>query len=370
MRTAIIISFLSLLLALPARTAAPMPKEGDFIARDFHFRSGEVLPGLRLHYTTLGTPRRGADGRVNNAVLMLHGTTGTGRNFLAPSFADELYGPGQPLDAARYYLILPDGIGRGGSSKPSDGMHARFPRYGYQDVVEAQHLLVTQGLGVEHLRLVLGTSMGGMQTWMWGESYPAMMDGLMPIASQPTQISGRNLLWRRIITEAIRQDPDWKGGDYQAAPTRWASAMPAFTIMADSPVRLQAQAPTRAAGNALYDQLVANAIKTIDPNDCLYWFDSSWDYDPEPGLNQIKARLLAVNFADDQINPSDLGVMKQLVARVPNGRFALVPMSGRTMGHQTLSQAGVWKSLLEQLLRPWTSGQSPQGTGWGMDGIM
>jgi homoserine O-acetyltransferase len=350
MRTALILSFLSLLLALPAHSAAPASREGDYLARDFHFKSGEVLPELRLHYTTLGTPRRGPDGRVNNAVLLLHGTTGTGRNFLAPSFADELFGPGQPLDASRYYLILPDGIGRGGSSKPSDGLRARFPRYGYQDVVEAQHLLVTQGLGVDHLRLVLGTSMGGMQTWMWGETYPAMMDALMPIASQPTQISGRNLLWRRIITEAIRQDPDWKGGDYQVPPTRWASVAPIFNLMADSPVRLQGQGPTRQAGNALYDQLVATARKN-DANDYLYWFESSFDYDPEPALGSIKARLLAVNFADDQINPSSLGVMEGLTAKVANGRFVLVPISSRTIGHQTLTQAAVWKPYLEELLK-------------------
>ena len=350
MRIAVIISFLSLFLALPVRSAAPAPKEGDYLARDFHFQSGEGLPELRLHYTTLGTPQRGPDGRVNNAVLLLHGTTGTGRNFLAASYTDELYGPGQPLDASRYYLIMPDGIGRGGSSKPSDGLRARFPRYGYRDLVAAQYLLVSQGLGVDHLRLVLGTSMGGMQTWMWGETYPAMMDALMPIASQPTQISGRNLLWRRIITEAIRQDPDWDSGDYAVPPTRWATAVPAFTIMADSPVRLQHQAPTRQAGNALYDQLVAGALKN-DANDYLYWFEASADYDPEPELAKIKAPLLAVNFADDQINPSSLGVMEPLVAKVAKGRFVLVPMSSRTIGHQTLTQAVVWKPYLEELLR-------------------
>ncbi len=369
MKTTLIAAFLTLFLALPAH-AVPAPFEGDYLARDFRFQTGEVMPEVRLHYRTLGSPVRGKDGRVSNAVLLLHGTTGTGRSFLAPSLGDELYGPGQPLDASRYYLIIPDGLGRGGSSKPSDGLHARFPRYGYQDVVAAQHLLVTEGLGVDHLRLVLGTSMGGMQTWMWGERYPDMMDALMPIASQPNQISGRNLLWRRMITESIRQDPDWKGGDYQVAPTRWASVAPVFNIMNDSAVRLQNEAPTREAANALYDRLVANAIKTIDANDCLYWFESSWDYDPEPGLGGIKARLLAVNFADDLINPMELGTMERQVARIPNGRLALVPRSGRTIGHQTLSLAGVWKRYLEQLLRPFTQGQSPQGLAWGMDDIM
>ena len=205
---------------------------------------------------------------------------------------------------------------------------------------------------MEHLRLVLGTSMGGMQTWMWGERYPDMMDALMPIASQPTQISGRNLLWRRIITEAIRHDPDWMGGEYKAPPARWVTAVPVFTLMVDSAVRLQAQAPTRQDGNALYDKLVASALKNLDANDYLYWFESSWDYDPEPELGKIKARLMAVNFADDLINASELGVMERLMTKVPGGRFTVVPMSDRTMGHQTLTQAVVWKPYLEELLRP------------------
>jgi homoserine O-acetyltransferase len=342
------------LLALPLRSAAPealSPREGDFIARDFRFQSGEVLPELRLHYTTLGTPRRDPKGHVTNAVLLLHGTTGTGKNFLGASYASELYGAGQTLDASRYYLILPDGIGRGGSSKPSDGLHARFPRYGYGDLVAAQQLLVTQGLGVDHLRLVLGTSMGGMQTWLWGERYPDLMDALMPIASQPTQISGRNLLWRRIIVEAIRNDPDWKGGEYSVRPTHWVSAVPLFTLMTDSAIRLQGQAPTRQEGNGLYDRLVATALKGLDANDYLYWFESSWDYDPEPDLGRILARLLAVNFGDDLINAPELGVMEKLMTRVPKGRFVLVPMGTKTIGHQTLTQAVVWKPYLDELLR-------------------
>jgi homoserine O-acetyltransferase len=354
MKTALMASLLMALLAWPLHSVAPVdlvPREGDFIARDFRFQSGQMLPELRLHYTTLGTPQRDKSGRVTNAVLLLHGTTGTGKNFLAPSYAKELFGAGQALDAARYFIILPDGIGRGGSSKPSDGLRARFPRYGYNDVVAAQQLLVTQGLGVEHLRLVLGTSMGGMQTWLWGERYPDLMDALLPIASQPTQISGRNLLWRRIITEAIRNDPDWKGGEFTTPPTHWVNAVPLFTLMVDSAVRLQAQAPTRPEGNALYDRLVASASKSLDANDYLYWFESSWDYDPEPDLGKIKARLVAVNFADDLINASELGVMAKLNPRVPQARFVLVPASDRTIGHQTLTQAAVWKPYLEELLR-------------------
>lgn len=336
--------------AAGAPNTYPGQTEGDFVVHDFRFQDGETLAALRLHYTTLGKPRRDAAGRVANAVLLLHGTTGTGKSFLAPSLAGELFGPGQVLDASRWFVILPDGIGRGGSSKPSDGLRARFPRYGYVDVVAAQHLLVVEGLGVDHLRAVIGTSMGGMQTWLWGERYPEMMDALLPIASQPTQISGRNLLWRRIITESIRNDPEWNGGDYAAPPRHWVTAAPLFHIMLENPVRLQARAPTREAAVRLYDTFVDEARKGLDANDFLYWFESSWDYDPEPGLGKIRAKLLAVNFADDAINPSDLDVMEKLVPKVPKGRFVIVPASGRTMGHLTLTQAAVWKGYLAQLL--------------------
>ena len=346
MKKLMLSGFLAMTSALGAA-----PVEGDYLARGFRFQSGEVLKDVRLHYTTLGSPVRDQDGHVTNAVLLLHGTTGTGARFLAPSFAKELYGPGQPLDASKFYLIMPDGLGRGGSAKPSDGLHARFPKYGYNDVVEAQHLLVTEGLGVDHLRLVLGTSMGGMQTWLWGERYPDMMDALMPIASQPAQISGRNLLWRRLLTEAIRTDPDWKGGEYAVPPTRWASTVPLFTIMADSPVRLQAQAPTYQDANALYDQLVASALKAFDANDYLYWFESSWDYDPGPALERIKAPLIAVNFADDEINPSGLGVLEKAVARIPRGRAVVIPAGPETLGHQTQTKAALWRQYVEELLR-------------------
>jgi homoserine O-acetyltransferase len=330
----------------------PAQKEGDFVAKDFAFQRGERLAEVRLHYTTLGTPQRDAAGHVTNAVLLLHGTTGTGKNFLGPTLGGELFGPGQVLDASRYFVILPDGLGRGGSSKPSDGLRAHFPRYGYNDVVAAQHLLVTKRLGVEHLRAVVGTSMGGMQTWLWGERYPDMMDALMPIASQPVQISGRNLLWRRLVAEIIRNDPEWSGGEYAGQPRRWTYAVPVFTLMTDSPVRLQKQAPTRKDADALYDKLVEGARQKLDANDYLYWYESSWDYDPEPDLAKIRARLVAVNFADDEINPPEVGVMERLVPKVPNGRFVLVPTSDRTIGHQTLTLASVWKPYLEELLRP------------------
>jgi len=348
-----IMEMLLLLLPATAWTEAmvyPNQQEGDYIVKNFEFRSGELLPELRLHYTTLGTPHRDKDGRITNAVLMLHGTTGTGKNFLAAGIADELFGPGQLLDASRYYLILPDGLGRGGSSKPSDGMRSGFPHYGYNDVVAAQYLLITKGLGVDHLRLVMGTSMGGMQTWMWGEQYPEMMDALMPIASQPAQISGRNMLWRRIIIEAIRNDAGWDGGNYKVPPKQWIYTAPLLNLMLESAVHLQTEGPTRQEANAYYDKLV-DSFRKIDANDCFYWLESSWDYNPEPDLGKIRAHLVAVNFADDMINPAELNSMDKLVAKIPRGRFVLVPAGNQTIGHQTLTRASVWKSYLAELLR-------------------
>ncbi|HEY7402780.1 MAG TPA: alpha/beta fold hydrolase [Candidatus Angelobacter sp.] len=332
-----------------APPAYPNQKEADFVIPGFKFQSGESLPALKLHYTTVGTPHKNAQGEIDNAVLLLHGTTGTGKNFLSPSLGGQLFGPGQPLDAAKYYLIMPDGIGRGGSSKPSDGLHAKFPHYGYLDVVEGQYRLVTEGLGIKHLRLVLGTSMGGMQVWLWGEKYPDAMDALMPIASQPIEVSGRNMLWRRLVIEAIRNDPDWNGGEYTKQPTHFEHFLPVFNFMIDSPVRLQEQAPTRAKANELYDSYIAGFSK-VDANDFLYWFESSYDYNPAPQLDKIKAKLLAVNFADDELNPPELGVMEREVPKVRNGRFVLVPAGDKTRGHQTLTQAVVWKQYVSELL--------------------
>jgi homoserine O-acetyltransferase len=330
---------------------ALVPREGDVVVRDFRFQTGETLPEARLHYTLLGEPRRGPDGRVANAALLLHGTTGTGRSFLAPGLAGELFGPGQPLDASRYFVILPDSLGRGGSSKPSDGLRARFPRYGYGDLVAAQHRLVTEGLGVDHLRLVLGTSMGGMHTWLWGERHPDFMDALMPIASLPVAIAGRNHLWRRMLAEAVRRDPTWLGGEYLTQPVRWQAMAPLFHLMAGSARDFQEQAPTQAQAELLYDGLVAAAARDYDANDFLAWWEASWDYNPEPDLGRIRARLLAVNFADDLINPPELGLLEPLVARVAGARAVTLPADGRTAGHQTLARAVVWKGCLEELLR-------------------
>jgi homoserine O-acetyltransferase len=337
--------------ALAAPASYPHQKEGDFVLRDFKFQSGETLPEMRIHYVTLGTPQRDAQGHVSNAVLLLHGTSSTGKAWFTPNMAGELFGPGQPLDASRFFIIVPDGLGRGGSTKPSDGLRMKFPRYGYGDVLEGYRALLTKGLGVDHLRLLVGTSMGGMQAWMWAAHYPDFMDAIMPIACQPVAISGRNLLFRRIVTESIRADPGWNGGDYQTPPRNWLLVAPLWQLFLDSPVRLQAQGPTRQAAIDLYDKLVEDARKRFDANDFLYWVESSWDYDPQPDLGKIKARVMAVNFADDEINPPSLTIVEKLVRSVPNARFVLVPEGERSIGHATLGVAAVWKPYLEELLR-------------------
>ena len=337
----------------PALAADTYPNqhEADFTAADFALVNGEHLAQARFHYTVLGTPHRDASGTVDNAVLLLHGTTGAGRNFLAPSLAGELFGPGQPLDAARYFIILPDAIGHGGSSKPSDGLKGRFPHYGYQDAVEGQYRLVTEGLGIGHLRLVLGTSMGGMQAWIWGEKHARFMDALMPIAAQPVPIAGRNMLWRQLIIDAIRSDPDWHGGDYVKEPSGFVHALPIFNIMVNNAAFLQQAAPTRAAATALYDGWNADYAKHADANDYLYWFASSYDYDPSGELETIEARLTAVNFADDLLNPAELGTMEAAMARIKAGRYVLIPASAETRGHQTLGLAAVWKQALVDLMK-------------------
>jgi len=335
-----------------AQTVAPAyagQKEGDFIAKSFTFQKGDTLPEVRLHYTTLGTPHRNGAGEIDNAVLLLHGTTGTGKSFLSASLGGQLFGPGQPLDASAFFVILPDGLGRGGSSKPSDGLRAKFPRYGYGDVVAGQRRLLSEGLGVEHLRLIVGTSMGGMQAWMWAERYPDAMDAIMPIACQPVEISGRNMLWRRLVSEAIRTDPDWNEGNYTKQPGHFTHVFPIFNIMTESPLRLQEQAPTRAKANELYDGFISKYAK-LDANDALYWFESSYDYDPAADLGKIKAKVLAVNFADDELNPPELDVMERMMPRVKNGRFVNVGASPNSHGHQSISEAALWKQYVVQLL--------------------
>jgi len=328
----------------------PSPKPADYVIRDFKFQSGEALPELRLHYLTLGTPQSDKHGVVTNAVLILHGTTGNCSNFLRAEFAGELFGKDQLLDATRYYLILPDNIGHGHSSKPSDGLRAHFPRYGYRDMVEAQYRLVTDGLKVNHLRLVMGTSMGGMHSWLWGELHPEFVDALMPLASLPTEISGRNRVWRRMIIDAIRTDPDWQNGNYQHQPHGLNLAAEVLFFMGSNPVQRQKESPTLQEADQKLDTVITSMTRTLDANDVLYALQSSEDYDPGPKLERIQAPLLAVNSADDLINPPELGILEREIKRVKHGRAVIIPLSEQTRGHGTHTLAGVWKSHLAALL--------------------
>ena len=349
-RTAVC-AFCLILISVARAAEYPAPTEGDFVVRDFKFASGETMPELRLHYRTLGKAEKDTQGIVRNAVLITHGTTGSGAQFIRPEFAGELFGNGQPLDAAKYFIVLPDGIGHGKSSKPSDGMHAKFPRYGYRDMVEAQFRLLTEGLGVNHARLVMGTSMGGMHTWMWGELHPDFMDALMPLASLPTQISGRNRAWRRVVIDAIRHDPEWRGGDYRTQPPSLRTAAEMLWLMSSNPVLRQKDAPTLATTDEVLDKFVAEITKADDANDVLYAIEASHDYDPGPTLEKIQAPLLAINSADDLINPPELGILEREIKRVPHGRASVIPLSDKTRGHGSHTIATLWKSELEALLK-------------------
>lgn len=326
------------------------PQSTTYVFSDFPFDTGEVLPELRLHVTTLGTPQRDATGQVTNAVLIMHGTGGSGEAFLREQFAGVLFEPGQLLDASRMYIILPDGIGHGRSSKPSDGLRALFPRYTYDDMVRAQYRLLTEKLGVNHLRLVMGTSMGGMQSWMWGYMYPTFMDALLPLASLPVQIAGRNRMTRRMIMDGIRQDPLWQGGNYEKQPEGLKTAVYALLFMVSSPLQWQTQAPTLPAADALFDQFVADYMSRMDANDMIYQFDASRTYNPQPHLEKIVAPLLAINSADDQVNPPELGLMEGEIGRVKNGRFVLLPITPATKGHGTHSWPAIWQHHLAELL--------------------
>jgi homoserine O-acetyltransferase len=331
--------------------AAPAPVQGDYVLRNFRFTSGETLPELRIHYRTFGQPQRDAQGIVRNAVLVMHGTGGTGAQFVGRTFAGELFGPGQLLDASRYFIILPDDIGHGGSSKPSDSLRAKFPRYGYVDMVEAEHRLVTDGLGVNHLRLVMGTSMGGMHTWMWGERYPDFMDALMPLASVPSQIAGRNRVWRRLAIDAIRGDPEWRNGDYTSQPQSLRTAAQMLWLVASNPAIRYRRSPTLAQTDKEIDDYVTNYMRSNDANDVLYALEASRDYDPAPLLERITAPLVAVNSADDLVNPPEIGVLEREIKRVAHGRAVMIPFSERTAGHGTHTLAAVWKDSLVELLR-------------------
>jgi homoserine O-acetyltransferase len=325
-------------------TDYPAPKQGDWIAKDFKFHTGETMPELRLHYTTVGEPS-------GQPVLVLHGSGGSAATMLTPGFAGELFGPGQPLDAAKYYVIIPDGIGHGKSSKPSDGMKTAFPKYDYQDMVDAQYRLVTEGLGLKHLRLVIGNSMGGMHTWIWGVRYPQAMDALVPMASQPTEMAARNWMLRRMMLETIRNDPDYKGGNYTAQPRMMKYAINAYGIATGGgTLGYQALAPTAAKADKMVDDRLALSI-TSDANDFLYQWEASHDYNPSAGLERIEAVLLLINAADDERNPPETGLTDAALKRVKNGRLFLIPASTETRGHLTTGNAAFYKQQLQELLQ-------------------
>jgi homoserine O-acetyltransferase/O-succinyltransferase len=336
---------------LPGAAEYAAPTEGDYTIRDFKFSSGEGLPELRLHYRTIGQAIKDATGKTTNAVLIMHGTTGSGAQFIRPEFAGELFGKDQPLDATKFFIVLPDGIGHGKSSKPSDGVHAKFPHYGYNDMVEAQYRLLTDGLGVNHARLVMGTSMGGMHTWLWGEAHPDFMDALMPLASLPTEISGRNRGWRRIIIDAIRNDPAWSNGEYKTQPPSLRTAAETLWFMSSNPVQRQKEAPTLAKTDETLDKFVDNIVKTDDANDVLYALEASRDYDPGPHLEKIQPPLLAINSADDLVNPPELEILEREIKRVAHGRAVVIPTSDKTRGHGSHTLAVLWKAELMKLLK-------------------
>jgi len=318
--------------------------EGDLAVRDFRFSSGETLPELRLHYRTLGTPG-------HPAVLVLHGTTGSGGQFLGDSFAGALFGPGQLLDASKYFIVLPDGIGHGGSSKPSDGLRARFPHYGYADMVEAQRRVLVEKLGVTHLRLIVGTSMGCMHGWNWAASHPRFVDAVLALACLPVQIAGRNRVLRKLAADSIRGDPAWKGGDYASPPLAGLrGALEVLFFMTSAPLPLQSQAPTREAADKFEEEWMARRLASTDANDFLYAFEASRDYDPSPGLEKIEAALTAVNSADDEVNPPELGILEREIKRVKRGKAVVLPIGTETRGHGTHTNAAAWKEHLAQLL--------------------
>jgi homoserine O-acetyltransferase len=338
----------SIILCLVRLSAAvaqyAAPQESDWVARDFRFHTGEIMPELRLHCATVGAP-------TGEPVLILHGTSGSGTGMLSPVFAGELFGPGQPLDASRFYIILPDAIGAGKSSKPSDGLRAKFPKYNYDDMVAAHYRLVAEGLGIRHLRLVLGNSMGGMHTWIWGVTHPDFMDALVPMASQPTEMSGRNWMMRRLIIDTIRNDPGWNGGNYTTQPHALQAAAVFYGIASNGGSQAyHKMAPTREAADKLLDSRLAAPFK-LDANDFLYQWDASRDYNPAPGLERIKAALLAINSADDECNPPELGIVERELKRVQGGRLYLIPASEETRGHGSTGMAKFWKQQLQEFLQ-------------------
>lgn len=357
MRNSLKISLLALAILSFSLVAAaqtpnyPAPTPGDYVLKDFKFASGQSLPELRIHYRTLGEPRKDAQGRTTNAVLILHGTGGSGENFLNQNFAGFLFIPNGMLDARKYYIVIPDGIGHGKSTKPSDGLRAKFPRYGYDDMVTAQYRLLTEGLGVNHLRLVMGTSMGGMHSWVWGEKYPDFMDGLVPLASLPVQIAGRNRAWRKMSIDAIRNDMHFEAGNYTSQLQGMETALDMLWLMSSSPVQRQKDAPTREQADKAVDDYLAQQLKIRDANDLAYALDASYDYNPQPHLARIHAKLLAINFADDLINPPELGILEAEIKRVPHGKAVVIPAGPETRGHGTHTIPKTYQRQLGEFLR-------------------
>ncbi len=322
----------------------PAPKDAEAVLRDFRFHTGEVMSEMRVHYRTVGEP-------TGEPVLVLHGTAGSTASMLTPAFAGELFGPGQALDAAKYFIVLPDAIGAGKSSKPSDGLRAKFPRYNYDDMVLAQYRLVTEVLGIKHLRLIIGNSMGGMHTWVWGVKYPDFVDALAPMASQPTAMASRNWMMRRLIIDSIRNDPEWMGGNYTTQPRAIKTANVFFGIATNGgSMAYQQMAPTREAADKLLDGRLA-APFTADANDFLYQWESSGDYDPAPMLERIKASVLVINAADDERNPPETGLLERELKRIPGARLHLIPASVDTRGHGTTGNAKFYKAALQELLQ-------------------
>ncbi len=346
---------------LTALAQAPAPsyppthwpiRDGSYVIHDFHFGSGETLPELKLHYLTLGTPHRGADGHVDNAILLLHGTGGNAHNLLSPVFSDFLFGPGQPFDITKYFLIFPDQIGMGESSKPSDGLRMKFPHYDYDDMVRADHTMLTENLHVDHLRLIIGTSMGCMQSFVWGETYPGFADALAPFACMPIEIAGRNRMWRYMAMQSIRDDPEWVDGNYTKEPVEGLKGAADFLIIAGSaPQQMQKDEPTRQQAEDYVDKTVERTVAHTDADDFLYYFDASRNYNPEPKLSTIQVPVLWINSEDDFINPPELNMAPQLAKRMPHARFVLIPASLKTFGHGTHTHAEVWKEYVVQLMQ-------------------
>lgn len=343
----------TLLLTLCLASSTPVlaqGRQGDFIARDFRFTTGETLPEVRIHYTTLGTPRKDARGVTRNAVMILHGTGGTGRGFLSANFGGQLFGPGQMLDSSKFFIVLPDNLGHGGSSKPSDGLRARFPKYTYDDMVRAQYRLLTEGLGVDHLRLVMGTSMGCMHSWIWLHTHPDFMDGAVPLACAPGPIVGRNRMIRALIIESLRGDPAYAGGDYMTPLRGMRAAQGYLFLMGSAPLVQQGQAPTRTQADSAIAATVDRGVARTDANDMIWYFDASRDYDPSPHLGAIRAPVLAINSADDFVNPPELENVGPAVARLRDSRFVLLPITAQTRGHGTHSLPAIWGGYLREFL--------------------